>query len=321
LSNAYLGNLAEGEADGAGAKEGGISCFAAMKRPQTQPGTQSEVRQSTQTRVLDELPDELLHLVVRILANCNQEKAVLRLRVASASLLERLRALLAALGAVPSNEKLWRLAQVNFALQFRRSPLRWLAATGCDLKQAAQRHTLRLVSGGMQDQGWATSVALPIVGSTSWSYTFSRSRKQGNTQPGLTRVGVCDVDGTCGWGVCMANGCIERWCRDEARRVRRARDIHHPPAGLPRTGEKSTLDIVRLPVRTASNVAIRCTLDAERGELLLQLNGQRPIVAVRGFPFGTRLRPWALIVAEDDEVHLSQLQWNGGRNFLDREYL
>ena len=171
-----------------------------------------------------------------------------------------------------------------------------------------ERTLLRYYSHG--GTPWAAGKAvLPTSGKSSWQMRIDQS----HDNDGRMTLGVCDEAARCGWGLQCAIGMLQRVSRDEAGE---SDPFAPPPPFFPDVEGMSTLKLFpgKELIHTtgqpatlqgiANGSVVEVIVDHDLGVLSYRLNDNPVVEALRGFPPGARLRPWAHLNWEEDQVTL-----------------
>lgn len=147
---------------------------------------------------------------------------------------------------------------------------------------------------------WAAGSLLPPSGKCS----FVLRVEQRDGRAGRACIGVCDADSRVGWGLHMQSGRLLRWTRDSDGKVRSGAQSGPQPASFgwathqmygvsePAGGSKGVVDV-------------EVGVDHDAGTLVFSINGESPVIALRGLPRAP-MRPWARLMSVDDRAQLSQ---------------
>jgi hypothetical protein len=147
---------------------------------------------------------------------------------------------------------------------------------------------------------WAAGSLLPPSGKCS----FVLRVEQRDGRVGRACIGVCDADSRVGWGLHMQSGRLLRWTRDSDGKVRSGAQSGPQPASFgwathqmygvsePAGGSKGVVDV-------------EVGVDHDAGTLVFSINGESPVIALRGLPRAP-MRPWARLMSVDDRAQLSQ---------------
>ena len=213
------------------------------------------------------LPEELLHLVADALLHKHLPSA-LRLRQASTALRGR-------------------LAAVRAAAEARR--LRWVPElTDTDLNAISDEGRRLTMMGYDNILSWAAGPLLPTAGRVSFSVRIEES----NENRGGLVIGVCNEAGTCAWGLRPYDGKLFRHSRTADGQLIDA----PPPEGWSCGGVTQVMvDEAGQPANLngrATGAVIEVIVDHSEGSLAFRVNGKLS-PALRGFPKGAPLRPWA----------------------------
>ena len=149
---------------------------------------------------------------------------------------------------------------------------------------------------------WAACRALPTAGGTS-AWTVRLDVQKENL--GHMAIGVCDLAGLCAWGLSPSNGRLWRRSRDADGKYL---NNVPPPAGWP-CGQRLQVmvDEAGKPANLegrADGATIEVIVDHDEGSLSYRVDGGKVLTALRGFPKGAALRPFAMLASLNDSVTL-----------------
>ena len=147
---------------------------------------------------------------------------------------------------------------------------------------------------------WAAGSLLPPSGKCS----FVLRVEQRDGRAGRACIGVCDADSRVGWGLHMQSGRLLRWTRDSDGKVRSGAQSGSQPAGLGWATHQ--MHGVSEPAGGSEGVVdVEVGVDHDAGTLVFSINGEPPVIALRGLPRAP-MRPWARLMSVDDRAQLSQ---------------
>ena len=202
--------------------------------------------------------------------------------------------------------KRWRqiLAPVQQKAVARR--LRWNDAAGVHLVGS---HTKRSVIGASNNTSWYAAVnLLPQTGVSKFCLRITRACDG----TGYHRVGICDGDDTFGWGFNPCTGSLMREQRDSDQRDVSDDESDDDTSAFPGHHREHLWfdsDGEQLASRDddadPTGVEVHIEYRPEAGLVTFRV-GDGPPVTLSGFGAPLRLKPWAFLMYEEDNVAFEQ---------------
>ena len=143
---------------------------------------------------------------------------------------------------------------------------------------------------------WAVGSLLPVAGKVSFVVRVEAMRRP----DGISCIGVADGSGNTAWGLMLQSGRLFRCTRDASGSI----DLsgHSPaPSGFP---DGHGAKVLLQPIAQLVGAAVEVIVEPDEGKLYVCVNGAAPLLALRGLPRGTALRPWARLAHPGDRVSL-----------------